>query len=199
MLSFQRFPYDHHLLTQRYLNLISIQISLCKIMWITCLSRFSFYGNSWWHSLHRSSFVFKCTDPMCVSRCTFWENIFHKVHLNTHIRSVHLNIKDYWCNECQQGFSQKPNLDKNIKAIHLKVKDYLCSEYDQEFSYKQTLGNHLKAVHLKIKDYQCNECDKAFSQKSYLEHKKALHLKIFNGIKKIKFYFQLNNKQINFL
>ena len=49
----------------------------------------------------------------------------------------------------------------HVKAVHLKIKDYQCNNCDQAFSYKHILEEHVNSLHLKIKDYNCDECEYA--------------------------------------
>ncbi|CAH8640118.1 unnamed protein product, partial [Dicrocoelium dendriticum] len=50
-------------------------------------------------------------------------------HLRTHLRSVHLKLRDHICKYCGKAFSSRSNLCIHTKAIHL-------SECDIEYSVR---------------------------------------------------------------
>jgi len=85
---------------------------------------------------------------------------------------------NYSSRHCDYETSQSGTMKRHVKSIHLKVRDFQCNECENIFSEKN-LDHHLKSVQLKVKDFQCSNCNKTFSQKSsMIVHMKSVHLKV---------------------
>ena len=98
-------------------------------------------------------------------------------HLKTHIRVVHLKIKNYSCEECDYKAHQLKDLKIHIKAVHLKTNSYPCKECDAAFSIPSNLKIHVDAWHKGVM-YSCDQCEFRTSWKQSLtNHKKSIHEK----------------------
>ena len=82
-----------------------------------------------------------------------------KSNLNSHISSVHNNIREYLCKTCDKTFSRHSKLKRHIKSVHDQIKDFLCPLCEFKSSTNSCLKGHIKQVHDQIKDFLCSSCD----------------------------------------
>ena len=118
---------------------------------------------------------FNCFWPKCrfTTDCEY--------HLNQHI-SVHLNKRQFICNECNKRFIQKSHLIQHKQRIHSNDRPFVCpvSECGKRFKTKDVLISH-KAIHSSEKPFKCDvkDCDKSFRRNSHLiSHKKRIHYRL---------------------
>ena len=80
--------------------------------------------------------------------------------------------------ECQQRFTSKYNLARHINTVHLEIRDFKCNECFKRLSSKASLREHRNS-HLKIKDLKCRfeGCNLSFGRASLLCMHHKLHFK----------------------
>ena len=64
------------------------------------------------------------------------------------------------CMECDKIISKK-HFKQHVKSVHLKIKDYFCEQCQSTFSEKKQLNQH-SASHMEDKSFKCNICNKFF-------------------------------------
>jgi len=74
----------------------------------------------------------------------------------------------YRCSVCQKLFSYKQHLQTHIKTVHLKIREYSCDLCGKRFGEKSALRKHTKTVHERIRPYKCDKCGSTFGQKAHL-------------------------------
>jgi hypothetical protein len=100
-------------------------------------------------------------------------------HLQRHIKAVHDQIKNFECEKCEYKCSQNVDLQQHIKSVHDKIKDFECELCEYKCSKNGDLQKHIKQVHNKIKDYECELCEYKCSENGTLQqHIKQIHSKI---------------------
>ena len=121
---------------------------------------------------------FKCTHKGCNMKLST------NAHLQTHIKDVHLKIKNFNCPHvgCEYKATRNYHINIHIKRVHLKIKDVVCTYDGCEYKCvaKHILNQHIKAVHLKIKDVVCtyDGCEYKCSATGTLQtHINIVHLK----------------------
>ena len=149
----------------------------------------------------------------CFNSKTSLKNHIKRVHqrdkvVKKHINSVHKNggMKNFNCEKCDQGFSDKIYLQAHVATVHEGLK---CSECGHLFVDKKYLDGHITRVHrfqcrhikCKIifadksslyshelnvhnnKLFQCETCDKAYRHVDSLnKHIKSAHKEMENKI-----------------
>ena len=97
-------------------------------------------------------------------KCRFTTNT--PKDLNRHI-SVHMNKRQFTCNECNKGFNQISNLILHKQCIHSNDRPFVCpvSECGKQFKTNSHLNRH-KAIHLSEKPFKCDvkDCDKSYQE-----------------------------------
>ena len=76
------------------------------------------------------------------------------------------------CNKCGKIFRQKRNLARHIQTVHQNLKQFSCPQCDAEFGAKQTMERHIVACakkKFKKQDFSCPECKLIFGAKQTLE------------------------------
>ena len=84
---------------------------------------------------------------------------------------LHLSFK---CQKCDKIVCSEQNLNLHMKRVHLQIKDYFCEQCPSSFSTKQELRSHALS-HSEERNFKCNQCDKAFKTKSYLKIHGRIH------------------------
>jgi KRAB domain-containing zinc finger protein len=109
--------------------------------------------------------------PQCPLKFTFETN------MQRHTKLVHLK-----CPHCDHSASQAVHLDVHIETIHLKIRDLKCPHCDYAALQAVNLRNHVKSVHLKIRDHKCTSCDFATHRPWNLKvHNRAVHQRVEDG------------------
>ncbi|TMW44607.1 hypothetical protein DOY81_010310 [Sarcophaga bullata] len=112
-----------------------------------------------------------------IHQCVHCERGYRVLHnLHRHIRSVHLNGKNFDCSICNVSYSRKDVLKRHM-LLHSDTKNFHCLLCSQSFKTKDYLNAHLKSRHEKdvqkgkvskrirsndSKKYQCGYCGKIF-------------------------------------
>ena len=112
-------------------------------------------------------------------------------YMNTHIKAVHLNVKDVKCLECPKCFTTKHKLKLHVEYVHRGVKqkyNYFCSSCGKGCRCPSALRRHIQSVHDKkkecipiLKKYACTTCGKVFSKSQYLINHMALIHQVYKG------------------
>ena len=95
-------------------------------------------------------------------------------NLNLHIKRVHLQLKDFFCDQCTSCFSTNQEL-KSHSLSHSENRYFKCSFCEKSFKTKNYLKIHIR-IHTGEKPYFCDQCGKSFSNQSQMiSHKKERH------------------------
>ena len=98
------------------------------------------------------------------STCHICEKTFSKKsNLNTHIRTVHEEIKVFECARCGRRFPALGDMERHVSSVHDKIKPFKCPTCESRFARKDEMQNHCITVHEKIKRFRCEICDKRYS------------------------------------
>lgn len=94
-----------------------------------------------------------------------------KTHLNYHTKE-----KQWPCPLCPSIFNARGNLKLHNDRVHLGIKNYNCQHCDQSFSKKETLKHH-EMTHTGEKPHECLICEKTFIQAIALKTHMKTHNK----------------------
>ena len=126
--------------------------------------------------------------------CAHCEETFpdHK-SFRIHLRTVHPEVRDYKCTDCEKAFRVKENLVLHFKHVHLGVKyaqrpkkpyklkpRKQCPKCDKSFQNNSLLKDHIDVVHEGKIPYVCPHCGKGFKSGKGLTG----HIAIHEGTKK---------------
>ena len=124
---------------------------------------------------HVDQYESKCTFPGCTK--IFKNEGLMKMHL----RRTHKELeRKFACGFCPMKFKSTTMQRYHENAIHLNIKNYKCDQCDFKAARPQHLKTHVEAMHLGIM-YTCDydNCGKSFNLKRNLDaHKKTVHEKI---------------------
>jgi len=124
--------------------------------------------------MNKSGVLDHCFDQNLKKKCIECDKIISKKHFKQHVKSVHLKIKDFFCEQCPSTFSDKKQLDQH-SVTHKEEKSHKCDVCDKMFKTKSNLKLHSN-IHTKKKLYFCDDCGKSFAHQSYfIRHKKEQH------------------------
>jgi hypothetical protein len=73
------------------------------------------------------------------------------------------------CMICGKTFTYKQHMKTHVKTVHLRMKEYECAVCHRKFGEKTALNKHLKGVHIKERPFRCERCFTTFAQKSHLD------------------------------
>ena len=129
------------------------------------------------------------------------KNFTKQSRLQSHIDSIHKNIRNFQCQHCDKAFKAKIHLDNHMlqhsgdrpfecrecgerfrhklslishSRIHSDSRPFVCDTCGKAFRDNSTLKAHTR-VHSGEKPYKCNLCDKSFTQRAGLNYHKAVH------------------------
>ena len=109
----------------------------------------------------------------------------HRSEFNIHRDSVHLKIKDYACNKCQQrAFTSIGRLNAHLAICGKEAKEE-CGICGKMYSTKETLFTHITDVHKDGVTRSCPFCDEKVytSEGRYYKHMHVKHNISRNTIK----------------
>lgn len=92
--------------------------------------------------------------------------------LQKHIKTVHLNLKEYRCSICSDELKSKFALDIHVKRKHGVGKDFKCEVCGKSFVIVLDLKQHL-ARHSPRERIPCKKCGKEFFTEYMRMHKKV--------------------------
>lgn len=95
--------------------------------------------------------------------------------LRTHL-NYHTKEKQWPCPLCPSVFNAKGNLKLHNDRVHLGIKNYSCQYCDQSFSKSETLKHH-EMTHTGEKPHGCSICGKRFIQAIALKTHMKTHNK----------------------
>ena len=131
--------------------------------------------------------------------CEICGEVFTKQgSLNTHVMTLHQNLKSVKCRLCLAEFDSRPEIEEHIASFHgeeveeekietrseelinmKKLKKPLnrvsCDQCDQTFCSNHSLKTHIRTVHENIKDFSCNVCNMEFSTVSGVKRHLLTH------------------------
>ena len=71
------------------------------------------------------------------------------LHRSSMMRHEAMHRGRHSCLQCQRTFPKKEDLDTHVKVIHMGVKEFTCQICNSSFGYKRNLVIHMKNVHPK--------------------------------------------------
>ncbi|XP_023346151.1 zinc finger protein 271 isoform X3 [Eurytemora carolleeae] len=135
----------------------------------------------------------------CEKTCEICGEIFSKQgSLNTHIMTVHPDVKAFKCRLCLAEFDTRSEIMEHIVNLHgeeeveenietrseelLGMKKFKkplnrvsCDQCEQTFCSNHSLKTHIRTVHENIKDFSCNVCSMEFSTVSGVKRHLLTH------------------------
>ena len=81
-----------------------------------------------------------------------------QVHMkNTHKINIKKLAVKFKCDVCDATFATKSNLQTHINTVHLNMRVHACSQCTKSYSEKRNLNRHIREVHMKIKALKTQE------------------------------------------
>jgi len=115
--------------------------------------------------------LYICTYPGCNKK---WSS---KSGMKSHIRTTHLNLISYQCEECVYVSKYRHALKAHVLAVHEGV-THTCEFCGYEAKYKTNILSHIKFVHKKVEKLQCHLCEYQAPKKYLLDyHIQGMHEK----------------------
>ena len=71
------------------------------------------------------------------------------LHKSSMMRHEAMHRGRHSCLQCQRTFPKREDLDTHVKVIHMGVKEFSCQICNSDFGYKRNLVIHMKNVHPK--------------------------------------------------
>ncbi len=71
------------------------------------------------------------------------------LHKSSMMRHEAMHRGRHSCLQCQRTFPKKEDLDTHVKVIHMGVKEFACHLCTSSFGYKRNLALHIKNIHHK--------------------------------------------------
>jgi len=102
-----------------------------------------------------------------------------KIHLETHLKNVHLKDKPFKCSTCDYSCANKGMLDKHIRIVHNKERPFKCEVCGSSFGQKVHMDAHVNAVHIQSRPFKCDACVYCATTKGLLDkHYRTVHQKM---------------------
>ena len=123
------------------------------------------------HSLKAVDQKFECLFCKTLGKRTVFDQL---VNAKRHLFNIHLKIKSFSCEMCNDRFA-----DKNTLKIHNRIhtgEKLSCKICEFSTNTERTLKRH-EACHYAIKPHKCKDCGKSFVQKSKLKEHENSHTK----------------------
>ena len=106
------------------------------------------------------------------SICEQCGRVFNNKYLmNSHIRKIHENIRNFPCPHCPKRFRASIPLREHVNNVHLNIKAYQCDHCGSTFRNRGQLKEHLQIIHEGVprETFKCDSCDKTYLKKKSLE------------------------------
>ena len=78
------------------------------------------------------------------------------------------------CPRCPDVFRQKAGMVTHLRSVHMGLRDFKCPLCPADFGQLATKNRHVRTVHEKRKDYPCPQCSKAFGESYSSEPRRYL-------------------------
>ena len=96
--------------------------------------------------------------------------------LKTHILSFHGGVKNHKCDTCNKAFTTSQRLQIHISEVHEGTKNCKCKACGKAFFLAKDLKRHIRSVHERVKNHKCEICGKDFSRARYIKkHISSVH------------------------
>ena len=82
-------------------------------------------------------------------------------------KKVNSGVGKHVCDECGKSYRYKLDLKRHVDGVHLKLKPFKCEHCDESFDRSRNLIVHSLNQHENNR-YQCDKCDANYSQKGPL-------------------------------
>ena len=112
-----------------------------------------------------ASFTINCLK----STSTFTSKTAH----NNHLKTVHSDLRPYFCQTFGDAFKMKRTLDTHLDNKH-SVVNHECLKYEQLFKSKNSLDYHYKTHDIENR-FPCEACGKRFVTKTKLKMHMNIH------------------------
>ena len=93
---------------------------------------------------------FRCDRPNCKFTSYKQHGLDHHVKNVHEPRSD--DVKVYQCQECGHTAREEIKLKTHIKAVHLKIKEYRCTLCNVQYTHRCNLQEHIGLRHMGYKD-----------------------------------------------
>ncbi|KAJ8906269.1 hypothetical protein NDN08_002762 [Rhodosorus marinus] len=110
------------------------------------------------------------TCPICGAQFT------RKHDTRRHVRTVHLQERNFECEMCNRHFIHRTHLRDHIYSVHYKIALAECPECGKGFKNQSKVNRHILSVHRGERKYQCIECGRRFFQRWDLKKHEEGHL-----------------------
>lgn len=113
-------------------------------------------------------------------KCDYCRSSFKsKYYLQTHINTVHLNLRQFKCNLCDFATNYRKILKKHINSNHFNSKYHKCRLCDFAADHEVDLKKHMLSTHPDSKRFECHLCDFATNTKGTLKvHISSIHFNL---------------------
>ena len=108
------------------------------------------------------------------------KNFTKQSRLQSHIDSIHKDIRKFHCPHCDKSFKAKPHLENHLLQ-HTGGRPFQCKECGDSFRHKLSLISHMRS-HTDSRPFVCDTCGKAFRDNSTLK----AHTRVHSGDKPYK-------------
>lgn len=82
--------------------------------------------------------------------------------------------KIYPCSQCDRTFSRAENVHLHIRSVHLGVRSFICEECGKAWATKQQLQKH-QLMHTDARPFKCSHCAKCFKDSTSLKKHLEIH------------------------
>uniref|UniRef100_A0A336MD61 CSON015453 protein n=1 Tax=Culicoides sonorensis TaxID=179676 RepID=A0A336MD61_CULSO len=111
-----------------------------------------------YNSLRRHQMEHKDKKPREKTVCSICGKAY--ILIRKHMRIMHLNNTEHYCDMCGKGFRAKTWLINHIKYVHLDIREAECPVCKKLFHRKGELDTHINGVHSTSQKAKCKICDK---------------------------------------